>query len=373
MKMKIAVLTSSRADYGIYFPLLKALQADSFFQLEIIAFGTHVSPFYGHTIEHIEQDGFRISEKIESLILGDSKEAISNAIGNTITKFSSIWQRLQNKIDLVIALGDRYEMFAAVTAAIPFNLKIAHLHGGETTLGAIDNTFRHAITLMSSLHFVSTKTYAEKVKNLIGTTQDIYNVGALSMDNLKYLSYLSINEFQDKYRIDLSIPTILSTFHPETVSTAKNIEYTNIIANVFEEQARKYQIIITMPNADTMGSIIRKRFNQLESVNSNIICVENFGLLGYLSCMKHCSFLLGNTSSGIVEAAFFPKRVINIGKRQDGRLKGNNIIDVPINSRSITEAINKLNEKTEITVNNIYGDGETAARIIEILKMTYAQ
>lgn len=373
--MRVAVLTSSRADYGIYIPLLQRLKEDDFFQLKIIAFGTHLSRYHGYTIDQIREDGFEVEEQIESLILGDTKEAISNAIGNTITKFSSLWQRLENEVDVLIALGDRYEMFAAVTAAIPFNIRVAHLHGGETTLGAIDNTFRHAITLMSSLHFVSISPYAQKVSELIGSTQNIFEVGALSLDGISSLPLYGKEEFLEKYNIDVSIPTILTTFHPETVSAEKNIDFTDTLVEVFGHLSSRYQIVITMPNADTMGSIIREKFNQLIQENERVIGIENFGKIGYFSCMKYCAFLLGNTSSGIMEAASFNNYVINLGDRQKGRIRGENVIDVPIEKDKIISAVKYIeSEGTIYRGENMFKkSGECSEEIIKNLKRIHQQ
>lgn len=365
--MRIAILTSSRADYGIYLPLLKKLKSDNSFDLKMIVFGTHLSRFHGYTIEQIEQDGFEVTEKLETLILGDSETAISNAIGNTIIRFSNLWERLKNQVDLVFALGDRYEMFAAVTAAIPFNIKIAHLHGGETTLGAIDNKFRHAITLMASIHFAATEHYCYKIKQLTGQEKGIHNVGALSLENLENFQLLSKVTFQEKFNIDLSIPTILTTFHPETVSIEKNEVYTQVLIETFRELSQDYQIVITMPNADTMGSMIRDYFTELAVSNSRVICVENFGSLGYFSCMKLCSFLLGNTSSGIIEAASLGKYVINIGDRQEGRARSENVIDVKVNKRDIFNAVLKIDKKQYLG-GNIYQSENSSQKIIRVLK-----
>jgi len=365
--MRIVVLTSSRADYGIYLPLLKKLQLDDFFELKIIAFGTHLSRFHGYTIQNIESDGFEVSEKLETLILGDSETAISNAIGNTITRFASLWEKLKSQVDLVLALGDRYEMFAAVAAAVPFNIKIGHLHGGETTLGAIDNKFRHAITLMSSIHFAATESYCEKIKKLTGQDEGIFNVGALSLDNLNDLQLLTLEAFKEQFNIDLSVPTILCTFHPETVSVEKNEIYTQVLVHTFKELSKEYQIIITMPNADTMGSMIRKYFLKLSKEIPQVKCVENLGSLGYFSCMKHCSFLLGNTSSGIIEAASLGKYVINIGDRQKGRARSQNVLDVPVEKTKILNAALKVESKF-YKGENIYRLENSGDKILFYLK-----
>lgn len=368
--MKVAVLTSSRADYGIYLPLLKTLQNDDYFELKLIVFGTHLSRFHGYTIDQIKQDGFEVEEQLETLILGDTEEAVSNAIGNTITKFSSVWKRLKDKVDIVFALGDRYEMFAAVAASVPFNITVAHLHGGETTLGAIDNKFRHAITLMATYHFTATQNFAEKVIKLTGSEINIHNVGALSLDNLIDFKLLSIADFKKEWNIDLSIPTILTTFHPETVSTEKNEAYTISLIETINELSKKYQVVITMPNADTMGMIVRNKLNKLIEANPKVIGIENFGTLGYFSCMNHCAFLLGNTSSGIIEAASFGKYVINLGDRQKGRAQSHNTLDVALKKQDILSKVKEIEKnKFNYSGNNIYtSESKSGMLIVKTLK-----
>lgn len=368
--MKVAVLTSSRADYGIYRPLLKKLEEDTFFDLTIIAFGTHMSRYHAYTVSKIEEDGFEVKEQIESLILGDTPEAISNAIGNTITRFSSLWSQLHGKIDLVFALGDRYEMFAAVAASVPFNIKIAHIHGGEVTLGAIDNKFRHSISLMSHLHFTSTIEYANRVENLIDSKENIFSVGSLSLDNLTDIQLLSKREFLETYNIDLGIPTVLSTLHPETVDIQGNATFADTLSEAFERLSSRFQIIITMPNADTMGSVIRARLENLVKKNEKIIGVESFGTLGYFSCMKHCSFLIGNTSSGLIEAPSLHKYVINVGKRQAGRARSKNVFDSPFQVNEILNLATKVEKLRDYDGSNIYASthGSVSSKIVSILK-----
>jgi GDP/UDP-N,N'-diacetylbacillosamine 2-epimerase (hydrolysing) len=366
--MKIAILTSSRADYSIYFPLLKEFQKDTFFDLNIIAFGTHVSKKHGFTLDAIKNDGFKISYTLPNLLLEDAPSNIVNTMGKTMIEFGEIWSK--EKYDLVFALGDRYEMFAAVASSVPFNISIAHIHGGETTLGAIDDCFRHAITLISKYHFTTTNQYKKRVVELKGSDTGVYNVGALSIDNLKALSLLSIKEFNEIFKIDLSKPSILITFHPETVSFEKNETYISELILALKE-IKDYQLIITMPNADTMGNMIREKINVFIEETDNAIGVESFGTVGYLSCMKHCTFMLGNTSSGFVEAAFFPKYVINLGERQTGRLMTENIINCQIEKTAILNAINyfhKLQLPAEITV---YGNGNTSLKIKEIIKQAF--
>jgi GDP/UDP-N,N'-diacetylbacillosamine 2-epimerase (hydrolysing) len=363
--MKISVLTSSRADYSIYLPLLKELRQDDFFQLDLIVFGTHLSQEYGFTIQNIINDNFNISLKIETVPLGDAAFDISKSIGDTITKFSEVWKN--DKSNLIIALGDRFEMFAACIAALPFGKKIAHIHGGETTLGAIDDSLRHSITLMSQIHFVTTDIYAKKIKELKGGEDGIHDVGALSIDNLKKLDLLTIEEFKEKFNIDLSIPTILITFHPETVEFEKNGNHIREIINSLNS-VEGFQFVFTMPNADTMGKVVREVILDYVNKTANAIAVESFGTIGYLSCMKHCAFLLGNTSSGFVEASFFPKYVINLGERQTGRIRTSNIKQCMINKESILNAINEYAQFDPTQKIDTYGEGNTAKKIVTVLK-----
>ena len=219
---RIAILTSSRADYGIYLPLIKALKEDSYFGSQIIAFGTHLSPFHGYTLTQILNDGFEVKFQIESMLAGDTPNAISTAMALTCLKFADFWKDHQSDFDLVFCPGDRYEMFAAVTAGIPFNIHFAHIHGGEKTLGAIDNIFRHAITLTSKYHFVSCKEHGERVSQLTESSENIFDIGALSLDNLNSLIVLSKTDFLSHFEIDLNQPTILVTVHPETVTPEMN-------------------------------------------------------------------------------------------------------------------------------------------------------
>lgn len=365
-KMKIGILTSTRADFGIYLPLLIELKKDAFFDLELIVFGTHLSKEHGNTISEIINSGFDVNYKIDTVPSGDTSLNISKSIAITVSKFADFWG--ENNFDLVFALGDRYEMFAAVSAASPFNVKFAHLHAGETTLGAIDNAYRHSISLMSKYLFVSTEEYKKRAIEINKEPENVFNVGALSVDNLKNTELFSKDDFKDVFGIDLNKPTILSTFHPETVSLDKNEVYIKELLNAFDELVSNYQIVITMPNADTMGLMIRNEIELFAKGKENIILIESFGMKGYLTCMRDCSFMIGNTSSGFVEAAFFPKWVINIGDRQKGRILTDNIKTIAVKQNLITETI-ELIEDTLVHGNcNIYGVGNTSTRIIEVIK-----
>lgn len=364
--MKIGVLTSSRADFGIYYPLLEKLQKDSFFKLEIIAFGTHLQEEFGYTINEIQNMGFSVKHKIVTQIKNDAPKDVSFSIGDAIVSFSDFWSK--SDFDLVFALGDRYEMFAAVSAASPFDIDIAHIHAGETTLGAIDNTYRHSISLMSKYLFVTTEEYKERATSIVENSEHVFNVGALSVDNLMDQTFYTAEEFFDLFSIDLDIPSILTTFHPETVNLEKNEAYIDELLKALNILKNEFQVIITMPNSDTMGNMIREKITKFSKNKDGIKVVESFGMKGYLSCMKECAFLLGNTSSGFVEAAFFPKWVINLGNRQDGRIITENIIPTPITEDTILAAVKSLKNKTVPENVNIYGNGTASDNIISILK-----
>jgi GDP/UDP-N,N'-diacetylbacillosamine 2-epimerase (hydrolysing) len=366
---RIAILTSSRADYGIYKPLLSALQQEEQYEVQIIAFGTHLSRFHGYTLQAIEQDGFTVAHTIETMLLTDSPNAIASAMGLTMLKFATLWEQVRGKIDLVFALGDRYEMAAAVLSAVPFQLPIAHLHAGETTLGATDNIFRHSISLAAHYHFTATQRSWQKTRELLGeAAQHVYQVGALSLDNLQQQTLLDKQAFCMKYGIQTDKPFILTTFHPETVAFAQNEIYIQELTKALQSLLPLYQIVITMPNTDTASSMIRQAWTKWAAGNSDIVIIENFGTIGYFSAMRHCAFLLGNTSSGIIEAASLGKYVINIGDRQKGREAGNNVLHTPIVAESIVNAVQQLNTLPPLTNENIYGDGQTAQKIIRILK-----
>ena len=369
-KIKIGVLTSSRADFGIYLPLLKLLRAkNDEFELNIIAFGSHTSSHYGLTISEIRNQKFEIYKEIDTLLPSDDVASVAQSFALTNLEFAKFWSENQTSFDWVICLGDRFEMAAAVIAGIPFNIKFAHIHGGETTLGAIDNTYRHAITLASSLHFVTAEAFKDRVIELTQTKENVYVTGSLSLDNLAEIPFLTKEEFQEKWNIDISKPSILITIHPETVAFEKNIEYAECAANALRKLIEEHQLIITMPNADTMGSVFRTKFESLQKEHPySVFLIENFGTQSYFTCMKYCDFLLGNTSSGIIEAASFNKYVINIGDRQKGRLCGDNVLHVPFDTAQLIAAAQKING-LRYEGKNIYARGLAAPIILDALKM----
>lgn len=364
--MKIGILTSSRADYGIYVPLLQKLKSDDFFHLEIIAFGTHLSKSHGYTLTEIEKDSYSKIHKISSFISNDDEQSISTSYGLTILKFAEFWA--SNQYDLVFCLGDRFEMSAAVQSGIPHGVKFAHIHGGETTLGAIDNIYRHQITLASVLHFTAADIFKEKVATLIETTKNIYSVGALSLDNLNSFQPIDKSSFYKTFNIPEE-NFVLVTFHPETVSSQETNQHAIEIKKALSVLSKFIYFVITMPNADTLGSIFRETIEQLKTAfPDRILLIENFGKNNYFSAMYYSKFLLGNTSSGILEAASFRKYVVNVGDRQKGRMQSGNIFNSTFEAQDMIKNANKAMEVSDYVGENLYAKEGAADSIIKILK-----
>jgi GDP/UDP-N,N'-diacetylbacillosamine 2-epimerase (hydrolysing) len=343
------------------------MDSDDYFDVDIVAFGTHTQKRFGHTIDAIKKDGFTISHTVELDLESDNPSGISKNMGQVMEAFSSIWQE-KSDTDLIICLGDRYEMFAAVTASVPFSIPIAHFHGGETTLGAMDEVFRHSMTAMATYHFTSAEIHRERVAQLKGTKENIENIGLLSLENLKETPLYSEEEFKEHCGVDLSVSTVLFTFHPETVKSNQNREFAKVLGATLSDLSSKYQILITMPNADTANHYLRQAFTQLETKNKKVVCVESLGMRGYFSAMKHCKIMLGNTSSGISEAATFGKYVINLGDRQKGRARSENVFDCIINNSEIVKKVSEVITLGDYDGRNIFEQPNGVSKVILKLK-----
>ena len=362
--MKIGVLTSSRADYGIYYPLLSRLKIDDFFDLEIIAFGGHLSQIHGYTITEIEKESFKKVHKISSLISNDDPQSISTSYALTSLKFSSFWN--ENIYDLVFCLGDRFEMNAAVQAGIPFGIKFAHFHGGEVTLGAIDNIYRDQITLASEIHFTALENSKEKIIGVKGDDKNIFVVGSLSLSNIESFRPIKKKIFYEEFDLP-NEDFILMTFHTETQNHKNILSLTEELKKVIMDLSKNYFLVITMPNADTNNSHLRSTYNKLyKKLPNRIKLVENFGLK-YFSVMYYSKFLIGNSSSGIIEAASFGKYVLNVGERQKGRSQSKNIINCDFLHNDILKSVSKL-KSYEFKGKNIYQKNAVVENIIKKLK-----
>lgn len=363
--MKIGVLTSSRADFGIYLPLLDKLKFDQRFQLEIIAFGMHLQTSQGNTINQIIKDGFEFIHKVGEMPENDGVVDISIGYGNMVVSFAEFWN--ENKYDVVLALGDRWEMSAAVQASIPFEVRIGHIHGGETTLGATDNIYRHQITLASTYHFTAAEVFTERVISILGSNKNVHTVGSISLEGIDKLRLPSWDAVKARFDIPFN-DFVLVTFHPESVRASRNEDYSQIAFHVLEELGKQHNVLITSANSDAMGSLFNMQFKRLQEQHpEKIKLVSALGKINYFKAMQQCTFMLGNTSSGIIEAASFRKYVVNVGDRQKERLRNDNVLDVSFDPKNILETINQLIELKPFKAENKYTRLGTTEKIIEII------
>lgn len=367
---KLCFVTGTRAEYGLIYWLLREVSSDPELQLQLVATGMHLAPEFGATYKVIEEDGFTIDWKVDMLLSGDSGYAMSKSVGLGIIGFTDAFRILQP--DIVVLTGDRFETLAAAQAAMFLNIPIAHLYGGEVTEGAIDESIRHAITKMAYIHFTTTESYRKRVIQLGEAPERVFNFGAPGLDHLTHLKLLSRSELSKELEFDLSRPFFLVTFHPETLSQHSSItDFHELILAL--EKYDDYSIIITKPNADAGGRelisyIERYALNKKEQI---YVCAS-LGQLKYLSAMKHAAAVVGNSSSGIIEAPALKVPTINIGNRQKGRLRSPSIIDCEARARHITEAIHvALSKSFQEMVSRqepAYGAGQAAKPIKETLK-----
>jgi GDP/UDP-N,N'-diacetylbacillosamine 2-epimerase (hydrolysing) len=370
MKRKVCIITGTRAEYGLLYWLIKEIQEDSDLELQIIATGMHLSPEFGLTYRQIEKDGFKIDKKIEMLLSSDTPIGISKSMGLGVIGFAEAYADL--KPDIVVLLGDRFEIFSAAAAAMIARIPIAHLHGGEATEGLIDEPIRHSITKMSHLHFTAAEEYRRRVIQLGESPARVFNVGGLGIDNIRKLKLMNREEFEDAIEFELGPKNLLITFHPVTLEHATaGDQFQNLLNALDELQDTKF--IFTKPNADTEGRLITKMLDDYVSENSDkAIAFVSLGQLRYLSALKFVDACVGNSSSGLAEAPTFKIGTINTGDRQRGRIKADSVIDCEPDKESILTAIRKLYSKEFQNklkdVKNPYGEGGVAEKIKKILK-----
>ena len=369
--MKICVVTGTRAEYGLLYWLMKEINLDSELELQIIVTGMHLSPEFGLTYKVIEQE-FNINKKIEMLLSSDTPVSISKSIGLAQISFSEAYDEL--KPDLVILLGDRYEIFAAATAAMVARIPIAHLHGGETTEGAFDEAIRHSITKMSHLHFTATDEYRRRVIQLGEAPERVFNVGGIGIENIKRLNLMSKEEFENSINFKLNNKNLLVTFHPVTLEESTTEQQFMQLLNALDTLINTH-IIFTKANSDTDGRIINKLIDDYVNSNpSKSVAFASLGQLRFLSALQYVDGVVGNSSSGLAEAPSFKIGTINIGDRQKGRIKASSVIDAEPDYQSILKAIEHLYsdsfKETLITTKNPYGEGSASSEIIQIIKNT---
>jgi GDP/UDP-N,N'-diacetylbacillosamine 2-epimerase (hydrolysing) len=368
--MKLCVITGTRAEYGLLKPLLKKISDDGELVLQLIATGMHLSPEFGMTYREIEKDGFYIDDKLEILLSSDTSIGISKSMGLAMISFAESYERL--KPDLVIVLGDRYEIFAAVSAASVAKIPVVHLYGGETTEGAFDEAFRHSITKMSYLHFTSMEEYRNRVIQLGEHPCRVFSVGALGIENIKHLELLKKEALEHEIGFQFGLKTALVTYHPVTLEKDSSAEQFQALLDALDEIV-DLKIIFTKSNSDTDGRIVNEMIDQYVAENhKKAIAFISMGQLKYLSAMKYSNVVIGNSSSGIVEAPSFGIPTVNIGDRQKGRIQAESIINCIPKRNDIKESINIAISDTYMhkirNVKNPYGDGNASEKILREIK-----
>ena len=364
----IGVVTTSRADYSHYLPLLRAIIEDPELRLDLIVSGMHLVPEFGLTVNEIEADGFPIAARVETLLGSDTPEAIAKSMGLAVIGFAQLFAA--NRPDILIVLGDRFEMYAAALAILPFNVPVAHIGGGDVTEGAIDECLRHGITKLSHLHFVASRQQEQRVLQMGEEPWRVMVTGELSLDLIHSFPKIPVEEMDRRFHFSFGNPFLLVTYHPVT------LEYESAGAQIKQLLAALNQInmpvLFTAPNADTAGRIIARSIHEYVDSHPSCQLVVNMGASGYFTAMSLAAAMVGNSSSGVIEAASFRLPVVNIGTRQRGRLRGKNVIDCGYSSSEIVSSV-----KAAITgefrasldgLKNPYGTGDASNRILHRLR-----
>ncbi len=373
--MKICVATGTRAEYGLLRPLMNAIKNEPNWQLQILVTGAHLSPEFGLTYHEIEKDGFSIDKKVEMLLSADTASSIVKSMGLGMLGFSDAFQDLSP--NLLIILGDRYEMLALASSALIFTIPVVHIHGGELTEGAYDDAIRHSITKMSNLHFASTEQYKNRIIQLGEDPRFVHNVGAIGLDSVKQLPLLSKDKLEKELEFKFKKYNYQVTFHPTTLDKESPEKQFQILLNAVEKQEDSF-FIFTKANADSGGRIINKMIDEYVSRNpEKAKAFTSLGNLRFLSLVKYCDAIVGNSSSGIIEVPSLKTATINIGDRQKGRVQAESIINTTVSEVEILQAFKKtksvkFKEIVEHSVNP-YGDGETTKKIMEVLRKVNLQ
>lgn len=370
MKKKICVVTGSRAEFGLLLPIIKKIESDEGLELKLAVTGSHLSIKYGETYKEIVQQGIPIDVKIEIIQDGDNAIDINRAIAKAVVGFGEYFSK--EKPDIAVILGDRYEMLGVATAALISQVPIAHIHGGEITEGAIDDSIRHAITKLSHLHFTSCEVYRGRVIQLGEHPDRVFNVGALGIENIKSIDVLPKKELEKSIDFTLGDSFALVTYHPVTLESNQVEKQVNNLMEALETTAGM-KILFTKANADSGGIIINSMIDDfVDKHREKAIAFHSLGLIRYLSAMKYCSLVIGNSSSGIIEAPSFNVPTINIGERQKGRIQAESVINCIPDKNDIIQAIHKATDPDFLCsvqkASNPYGDGDVSNKIVSALK-----
>jgi len=373
-KVRVCVVTATRAEYGLLRPIIQMMEYDTDIDSSIVVTGMHLSPEFGLTYKEIENDGVLINKKIEILLSSDTGASISKSMGLALTGFADYFS--DHAFDMVILLGDRYETLAVAIAAMNAGIPIAHLHGGEITIGAVDDAIRHAITKLSYLHFTSTEEYRKRVIQLGESPDRVFYVGALAIDNIEQEKLLSREELSEQLGIDLSGDYAVVTFHPTTLendTAAYQVKELLEALSVFQD----WHYVVTKANADKDGRVINKMLDEYAGAHTNVHVYSSLGTQRYLSALKYATAVIGNSSSGLLEAPSFHIPTVNIGDRQKGRVRADSVFDCKPIAADIIRCIKLVrSEETRSyvkTVENPYkcnrdGAGTTAHQIVSIIK-----
>jgi len=367
---KICVITGTRAEFGLLRPLIALIAKDEELQLQLIATGMHLSPEFGYTLDEIIAAGFVVDKKVECLLSSDTAVGVSKTIALAISGFADAFEALQP--DLVLVLGDRTEILGAVIAAGIANIPIAHLHGGETTEGAYDEAIRHSITKFSHLHFTSTEAYRKRVIQLGEQPEMVFNVGAIGLDAVKKLKLLNKEEFENSIGFKLKKRNVLITYHPVTLEKEAPIQTFENILQALDELSET-GLIFTHANSDKNGRVINKMITEYVEIHRDkAVAFKSLGQLRYLSALQFVDFVIGNSSSGILEVPAFCIPTINIGDRQKGRICNESVINSNNSlediEKSITFALDKQFRETIQQQEMLYGNGTAAEKILKVIK-----
>ena len=363
-------MTGSRAEWGLLSGLARKITDDPELELQIIATNMHLSPEFGLTYREIERQGFRINRKVEMLLSSDSANATGKSVGLATIGFADAYEELAP--DMLLVLGDRYEILAAVTAALFYKIPVAHLHGGEVTEGAYDDAIRHAITKMSHLHFTSTEEYRRRVIQLGEQPERVFHVGAIGIDNIRHIALLDKKVLEEQLDFPFDRKTVLVTYHPETLDAIPVEEqFLNLLEALDDRQ--DIRILFTLPNSDTGGRIIVRMIEEFVARNKQRArAYTSLGQLRYLSALRFVAAVVGNSSSGILEVPSFGKPTLDIGNRQKGRLAANSVVHCGVSGAEISEGLNRVLSdafaKQTACVQNPYEKEDSALEILKILK-----
>lgn len=366
MTRRIGVVTVGRSDYGIYYPVLRLLNEDPEIDLKLIVAGAHLSPNFGNTVQEIEKDGLPIAVRIAMEMAGDSRKDVALATGVSVQQFAEALDEIRP--DILLVLGDRYEMLAAGIAALPLRIPVAHIHGGELTQGAIDDAIRHCLTKLSHVHFAATEEYVRRIRQLGEEPWRVHLTGSPAIDSILSAEAIPRSDLERELGVDLG-RTLLITYHPVTLESNQSERVSALLTALRDSD---HDLLFTYPNADSENSEIVTRVREFVRARPRARLVSNLGHRKYHSVQRYVAAMVGNSSSGIIEAASFRLPVVNVGIRQMGRVRAANVIDVESSEDAIRSAIERAVSsdfrKSIASVVNPYGDGRAAERIVAILK-----